>query len=101
MQKSRRTSREQSILMSLWGVLLGNVTPKMRAVFVRDGELLELSFIFDGAFTEEEEEKVQCLGSEVSADFFDSEIDVKCVRCDYPAPLEDSGRCVYKRKEKF
>jgi len=100
MQGSERSAREQSILMSLWGALLGQVTPNMRAIFVDWNEtFLCVYFVYDGAFTEEEKEAAECIGSEVCADFFDSEFDLQCNRIDYPQPISCPGKCVFMRKE--
>lgn len=100
-QKNKRSKKETNALLSIWKALVsGGITPNMRAVYIDLNEKsVDLRFIFDGPFTEEEEEEVQCMGSEVVADLPDSEFDLKCERVDYPQPIVGPGHCVYRRKE--
>ncbi len=95
-----RSAREQRILISLWGALLGEITPNMRAVYVDwDEETIHLYFVFDGEFTDEEQEEVSCIETEVISQMPDDMYELHCMQKDAPLPIDCPGRCVYKRKE--
>jgi hypothetical protein len=79
--KTKRSDRDETILLSLWKALVSNgVAPNMRAVYVEwDDRSLCLHFIIDGAFTEVEVEEMQCMGTEVVSDLPDSLWRTMCI----------------------
>jgi hypothetical protein len=100
MKRITRSLRERRLLISVWAALVGEITSNMRAVYVDwDEETTWLYFFFDGEFTEEEEEDVSCIETEVISQIPDRMYEYRCVRVDYPKPIVCPGRCVYKRKE--
>lgn len=98
------TPKQESIIkarLSLQRALLGEVSQTLRAVvFSMSGLILDGRFYFDGPISQEDEESASCVESEVLADY-DQEymITMRCVRIDFPSPINDDGVWVYKRRE--
>jgi hypothetical protein len=99
-------STQESIIkarLSLQRALLGEVPPALRAVVFSMKELTIASrFYFDGPISQEDDESVSCVETEVLADY-DQEytIAVRCIRLDFPLPIYDDGVWVYHRREKL
>ncbi|MEF2148455.1 hypothetical protein [Aquilutibacter rugosus] len=92
------------VAMSLMRALWGEVTPDMRAVFVRVvGEhVFSIEFYIDGNSSEQLLEVASEIEGEVMGDF-PSGIDIshKLIRLDAPAkiPVDEDGILIYLRKE--
>jgi hypothetical protein len=100
MTDAKRSDREQTILLSVWAALIGEITPKMRAIYVDwDENTISLYFFVDGEFSEEEKEDMSCIVTEVVAQMPDNMFEEFFERLDYPNPIACPGRCVFKRKE--
>lgn len=88
--------------LSLQRALLGNITPNIRCVAViLDAKNIQLSFYYDGEFTDCDEELASEVETEIIADFDDDFIiSTHLERLDYPKPIKiNNGYCVYLRKE--
>jgi hypothetical protein len=82
--------------------LLGEVTANIRGITCSwDERKVIVKFIFDGFFSEEEQENMDCVATEVIADLPDHDMDVEFLRIDFPEPLENHklAEWVYLRKE--
>lgn len=92
------------ILLSIHYALLGEITPNIRGITYswNDSDaLITIYCYFEGKITEEEEEAMECVASEVIADFPEFMIDIKCITIDMS---ENIGKYmlsewVYLRKE--
>lgn len=82
--------------------LLGEITPNIRGITCgwNEQEVI-IKFIFDGVFSEEEQENMDCVATEVIADVPDRNMDVEFLRIDFPEPLQNHKltEWVYMRKE--
>ncbi|HEK0805670.1 TPA: hypothetical protein SMT48_000972 [Proteus mirabilis] len=88
--------------LSIQSALFGEITPNMRCVLVDIvNKKIELFFFIDGEVTEDDEENISIIETEVIADFEDDfDIETHIKRIDYPAPIVlDHGYGVYRRKE--
>lgn len=64
--------------LSLQRALLGEVTDSLMAVTAgAKGKTIVLRAYFDGEVSEDDEERMQCVGTEVIADFVDDAEDIK------------------------
>lgn len=92
------------VAMSLMRALWGEITPDIRAVFVRAvGEHgFSIEFYMDGDKGEQFLEAASCIEGEVMGDF-PSKLDIshKVIRLDAPAkvPVDENGILIYLRKE--
>ncbi|WP_418646899.1 hypothetical protein ACNQFN_15125 [Thauera butanivorans] len=88
--------------LSIQRALLGEVSPHLRAVVLSvDCKKIDVHFYFDGDVSEEDEESVSCIETEILADFEpDFSICAEVIRLDYPLPISDDGFWVYQRKER-
>ena len=94
-----------SAILSLNGALIGEVFPQLRAAKIQwDEEKVSLLFYCDGEISEDDRESLECVATEVIAEFPDHTLEVNITRCDYPAriPQSDTSNIalVYRRKEK-
>ncbi|WP_045854290.1 hypothetical protein [Raoultella terrigena] len=98
---SREDSNEY-LKLSLQRALLGNVTPNISAVSVElVDNRISIFFYFDGEVSDEDEELVSVVETEVMADF-DESFDVEAIihRLDSLDPIKNANGClVYLRKE--
>lgn len=87
--------------LSLQRALLGEVSPNLRAVvFSMTGLVIDARFYFDGPISQEDEETVSCVETEVLADYEPGyTVTAHCIRLDFPAPINDDGVWVYLRQE--
>ena len=91
-----------TLLLSVQFALLGEVTPNIRGITCGwDKSTIMLNFYFDGKFTEEEQESMECVATEVIASIPDFKINVECQRIDGPKSLTPYklSEWVYLRKE--
>lgn len=88
--------------LSLQRALLGNVTPNIRAVLAESvDKRISMLFYFDGEVSDEDEDLVSVVETEVMADF-DENFNVEAIihRLDSPGPIKNANGClVYLRKE--
>jgi hypothetical protein len=93
--------RRIQVLLSVNRALLGEVPPALRGVTVGwDEHSIELRAYFDGEIDEEDRESMECVLTEVMADFSaDEQFALDCVRQDAPARMEALREWVYLRRE--
>ena len=90
------------VLLSIQRALLGEVSGRLRGVTCEwtKNEILIEAF-FDGEIDNSDLESIDCVGSEVAADFPEHQVEVLKTRIDSPIPI--SGRIhkvwAYMRKE--
>lgn len=91
-----------NVMCSLQRALIGNVTPNLRAVYIRfENEIYELVFFYDKALSEEEEELASLTDTEFIADFPSTDKTNCTIEVlPYPKQIPKQGRCVYMRYEK-
>jgi len=99
--KVDRTNAILSLNRALWG----EVFPELRAAKIQwDNEKVSLFFYCDGEISESDRDSLECVGTEVFADFPDHEVEVNIFRCDYPERIPQNEApnmaFVYFRKEK-
>lgn len=90
--------------LSIQSALVGEITPNIRRVIVNIIEKkIKLFFFLDGEITEDMEEDISCIETEVIADFEqDYTIETMIKRIDFPIKINmHEGFCVYGKKEYF
>lgn len=94
-----------SLRLSIQRALLGEITPNIRSVIVNivEKNKIKLFFFMDGEVTEDTEEEISCIETEVIADFEQSyTIETIIKRIDFPIKINMSeGFCVFSKKEYF
>ena len=92
--------------LSIQRALLGMITPDIRlvtAILDQEHKELNINFYFDQEPSENSIENMQEIGTEVAADFYESEIlyiNENPIEHHYPKPLNAlPGVHVYRRKE--
>ncbi len=96
--------RRIKILLSVQRALLGAIVPNLRRIFLDWNENeIRFYFVFDGDFSEEDQEEMECVAFEVSCDFDDDEkIVTNYLRIPAPEQVHNMGQaCVFSRKEKY
>ncbi|UNK42124.1 hypothetical protein MNO14_14435 [Luteimonas sp. S4-F44] len=97
------TELRKDILLATMKALWGEVFPKLRAVvcFVKTETEFEVAFFVDGDIEMDEQEAMQCVVTEVIADFpANFLISEKLIQLDAPAPIPTAeGLLVFLRKE--
>ena len=91
-----------TLLLTIQSALLREISPNIRGITCGwDESKIMINFYFDGDFTEEEQESMECVATEVIASIPDRKIDVKCIRIDVPDSLTSHKllEWVYLRKE--
>jgi hypothetical protein len=91
------------IMGSIQRALLGNVTPNLRAVYVKiENELIQLILFYDRTLSEKENELADFIDTEFISDFpspnYKTSFNV--IILPYPTPFPKVGLCAYKRFEK-
>lgn len=96
-------SKEQIIIgrLSIQRALLGEVSPKLRAVVFSIVERnIDVRFYFDGAIRDEDIESASNVEAEIIADYEQEDvITALCIQIDYPEIITDDGVWVYQRRE--
>ncbi|MGJ4947825.1 hypothetical protein [Bradyrhizobium sp. HKCCYLS20291] len=91
-----------SILVSVNRALLGEVSASLREVryALSDGNI-DIFCVFDGEISEDDQESMSCVATEVMADFPDVTVQEHCLRIDAPERIPSLlGRVtVFARKE--
>lgn len=81
-------SLRRMLLISIQQALLREITPNIRGITCGwDEHQIIIKFYFDGNFTEEEREAMECIATEVIASIPDYGISVECQRLDAPESL--------------
>lgn len=98
---SLQLDRRAMVLLSVQRALLGVVSAALRAVVVDYSETsITVTSYFDGEISEDDAESMSCVETEVVADFAaDDRVEVRCVRCDVPHPIDGRGVWAYQRRE--
>jgi hypothetical protein len=80
----------RKVLLSLQTALLGEVPPNLRGVTCDwDTSALVIHCIFDGEILEEDRESMECVATEVMANFpEDYQVRLECIRRDAPQLLQ-------------
>lgn len=90
------------VLLSLQRALLGEISSQLRGVTCEWGEEeILIEAIFDGEIENSDQDSLECVGSEVAADFPEHRVEVLSTRIDFPSRLNEKSRTewVYLRKE--
>jgi hypothetical protein len=91
-----------TLLLTMQSALLREITPNIRGITCGwDESKIMINFYFDGEFTEEEQESMECVATEVIASIPKLKIDIECKRIDFPETLTTYklSDWVYLRKE--
>ncbi|AFY94046.1 hypothetical protein [Chamaesiphon minutus] len=91
-----------TLLLTLQFALLREITPNIRGITCGwDESKIMINFYFDGEFTEDEQESMECVATEVIASIPKLTIEVECKRIDNPKSLDPYKLLdwVYLRKE--
>ncbi|HEX8201392.1 MAG TPA: hypothetical protein VF590_12970 [Isosphaeraceae bacterium] len=95
--------RRIQVLLSVNRALLGEVPPSLRGVTVAwDEHSIEVVAYFDGEIAVEDRESMECVLTEVIADFSpdpEAQYRLDCLRRDAPARMEPLRAWVYLRRE--
>lgn len=95
-----------NVRLSICRALLGEVTPKIRAVTLRVGQKrAEIKIFYDGQISEEDLEDMSNVEASIIADLHeDWSVDLKCAQVDFPEPIpyeDGEGEWVaYARNER-
>lgn len=91
------------IVLSVNGALLGNVTPNLRGVAVDwDDHTIRVVCYFHGSISEEDQEIMDCVHTEVATDFVDSRVvELTAQRLDMPTKMDGLRAFVFERREKL
>ena len=89
------------MLLALMRALWGEVSPALRAAFIKwDNRTVYLFFFYDGEISDEDNDSAECAATEVIASFPEHKLEVEIKRLDYPNLLPNGiGELVYKRRE--
>lgn len=90
------------VLLSLQRALLGEISSQLRGVTCEwDEEDILIEAFFDGEIETSDQDSLECVGSEVAADFPEHRVEVLSTRIDSPSPVNQKSRTawVYRRKE--
>jgi hypothetical protein len=96
-------SLRNKLFLSLQRALLGEVSASLRCVTCSwDENQIHILCFFDGEISDDDQESMHCVETEVMADFpAEVSVSLKSVRLDYPEPLNPHTLVgwVYKRKD--
>ena len=93
-------SREELVRIQFQLALLGEVSAALRAVVVKhDDAHIHFDAYFDGPVTEEDEESMSLVHTEVLSWFGEPETTSSVNRLDPPARIPQDGLWVYRRRE--
>jgi len=89
--------------LSVQRALLGQVPAELRAVVLSiRGRDIEVREYFDGPISEVNAEMASCVETEIIADYdVEDTVTIRCIRLDFPEPIQDDGVWVYFRSEAF
>lgn len=94
-------NRKDEVLVAMQQALLGEVSARLRAVAVfYDDESIEFTCYFDGNISEEDQESMSCVETELMAVFpGNHSINYSLHRIDYPGLIPKDGIWVFLRRE--
>jgi hypothetical protein len=100
-----QNQRENDIILSGQEALIGVVPPNLRVVEMTwDEKNIHLYFIYDGAFTKEEEDDSKQVAEKMAEDFPESKVSASCERVDFPGEfpvrVEKNRIWLYARRER-
>lgn len=90
------------VLLSLQTALLDEITPNIRGITCGwSNYLITINCYFDGEISEDDRESMECVATEVIANFSQHKISISSKRLDIPEPLNPYtlSEWVYRRKE--
>jgi hypothetical protein len=89
------------IVLSVNGALLGSVTPNLRGVAVDwDDSSIRVVCYFHGSISEEDQEIMDCVHTEVATDFVDARtVELSTKRLDKPTKMDGLRAFVFERRE--
>lgn len=90
------------VLLSIQRALLGEVSAFLRGVTCSwDESTINIKCYFDGEPSENDQESMECVASEVMADFPEHDVQINTIRLDKPQSLKDQSLMAwaYLRKE--
>lgn len=91
-----------SVLLSIQRALLGAITPNIRGIACAwNKSKITIYCYFDGEITEEDEDSMDCVATEVIADFLEHTVDLQCITVNVSESLTQHRLLawVYMRKE--
>ena len=89
-----------NLFCSVQRALLDKITPNLRAIYIKikNSNSFELIFYYDHTLSEEEEELVSLIDTEIMADFpppdYENSYYIKVIS--YPNKIFQEGYCLYK-----
>lgn len=92
------------ITLAFQKALIGEITPNIRAIYIKlAGNTINTIFFYNNKITDEDQENMSNITTEVIANFNDYFIDEKAIRIDYPKlfSLGSEYVLIYKPKEKI
>ena len=96
------TEIQISLLLSAQRALLGEITPNIRHIWIGlIDKTIQFIVIFDGEISEDDEDNMSCVGTEIVSDFYDLFINEQFLSIPYPEHyvIPENHFCVYARKE--
>ena len=90
------------VLLSLQVALLGEITHNIRGITcVWNISLITIHCYFQGEINADDKESMECVETEIIADFTEHEVNLECKRLDLPKPLNPHtlSAWVYRRRE--
>lgn len=89
-----------SAILALKKGLLVEVFPSLRSAQISwDHETIYLHFYHDREISDDDHESLECIATEVIANFSIHLLDIDFIRKDYPLTIPDKGILVYHRRE--
>ena len=89
-------------LLSAQRALIGEVTTNMRAAALKvEDSSIELRIFFDSEISEEDEENVRVIETEIMADFPDNEVSASAIFVPMGRKIDYWDEWIFKRKERY
>lgn len=101
MADDRVSERERDIVLSAQRSLFEYITPNLRGVAADwDDHNIRIVAYFDGPFSDETKEDLNCAHTEIATDFIDlANVELTLERADMPAPMRHHRTWIYLRHE--
>ena len=75
-----KTELKTRVLLSIQRALLGEITPNIRGITCTQNETkINICCYFEEDINEDNEESMDCVATEVAADFTDRKVDIQCM----------------------
>ncbi len=93
--------RATSVLLAIYGALLGAIPAHLRAITARWGETdIHFDCFYDGAITELDQETMEIVETEISSHYpVTHSVTHTRHRLDFPAAFPNWGRSIFHRQE--